>query len=83
MLSVKSNFLNSLFPLSNKYVFPYQQPFTKDALIGLAMSASYIPQEGEKHQMMVSNLTNLHQKYRNEKGLVYLKYNTTVYLTSL
>ncbi len=76
-------FINSFFPIVNHYIFPYQQAFTKDALIGLAMSASYIPKVGKAYQKLVNALTNLHQKYCDERGLVYLQYKTSVYLTEL
>jgi ubiquinone/menaquinone biosynthesis C-methylase UbiE len=75
-------FIKSFFPLVSQQIFAYQQALTQDSLIGIAMSASYIPQEGKAYQELVENLTNLHQKYYDEQNLVYLKYNTSVYLTS-
>lgn len=77
------SFINSLFPVVNHYIFPHQQALIKDALIGLAMSASYIPQKGNLSQQLVASLTSLHQKYCDEQNLVYLKYNTSVYLATL
>jgi SAM-dependent methyltransferase len=76
-------FIKSLFPLVSHHIFSSQQAFAKDSLIGLAMSASYIPQEGKAHQQLLKDLTNLYQKYCDEQSLVYLKYKTSVYLTSL
>ncbi|NJK55879.1 MAG: class I SAM-dependent methyltransferase [Pleurocapsa sp. SU_5_0] len=76
-------FIKSLFPLVSQHIFSSQQAFTKDSLIGLAMSASYIPQEGKVHQQLLQDLANLHQKYCDEQSLVYLKYKTSVYLASL
>ena len=75
--------INALFPSVKHYTFPYQQPFTKDALIGLALSASYIPREGDKHREMVNSLTQLYQEWADDTGMVYLKYQTSVYLASL
>jgi SAM-dependent methyltransferase len=75
-------FIKSLFSLVSQQIFAYQQALTQDSLIGVATSASYIPQEGKAYQQMLRNLTNLHQKYCDEQGLVYLKYKTSVYLTS-
>jgi SAM-dependent methyltransferase len=72
-----------LFPVVKHHIFPYQQAFTKDSLIGLAMSASYIPKEGNESQQTIKNLTNLYQKYSDRQGLVYLQYQTSVYLASL
>jgi SAM-dependent methyltransferase len=78
-----NSLINSLFPLVKHHIFPYRQAFTKDSLIGLAMSASYIPQEGKEHQQLIDALIALHQKYCDKKGLVYLQYKTSVYLVSL
>ena len=77
------SFINSLFPIVNHFIFPYRQAMTKEQLIGLALSASYIPKVGEIYQQLISNLTNLHQTYSDERGLVDLQYKTSVYLTSL
>lgn len=62
-------------------VFPYQQALNLQGLIGRAMSTSYIPQTGEKHARFIRDLTDLHQQYCDEKGLVYLQYKTNLYLT--
>ncbi|MGF1590617.1 MAG: class I SAM-dependent methyltransferase [Pleurocapsa sp.] len=75
--------LDSFFTSVNHYTFPYQQAFTRDSLIGLALSASYIPRTGQAHQLLIENLTQLHQEYRNENDLVYLQYKTSVYLSYL
>ena len=74
--------INFWFTRLVRYSFPYQQAMTKEQLIGLALSASYIPKRGEIHQQLVNNLTNLHQKYSDKWGLVYLQYQTSVYLSS-
>lgn len=77
------SFIKSFFSKVSHHIFAYQQACTKNSLIGLAMSASYIPQKGKAYQQMVRDLTNLHRKYCDEQSLVYLKYKTSVYLTSL
>ena len=64
-------------------VFPYQQALSSQALIGRAMSTSYIPQEGEASDRFIQDLNRLHQKYSDERGLVYLQYKTNLYLTEL
>ncbi len=74
--------INSLFPNLDLYSFSYQQAMTKEQLIGLALSTSYISKEGEIHEQLINNLTNLSQKYSDERGFVYLQYKTSVYLTS-
>ena len=62
-------------------VFPYQQALNLQGLIGRAMSTSYIPQTGVRHARFIQDLTDLHQRYCNEEGLVYLQYKTSLYLT--
>lgn len=62
------------------FIFPYQQALDSQALIGRAMSTSYIPQSGERHQKFVRDLNQLYECHRDEKGLVYLQYQTNLYL---
>lgn len=64
-------------------VFPYQQALDCQSLIGRAMSTSYIPQKGELHDQFIQDLTQLYQQYSDRNGLVYLQYQTSVYLTEL
>lgn len=80
----KSDFsIGSLFSTVHHYLFPYQQAFTEDSLMGLAMSASYIPKEGKKYQKMIENMKKLCQQYCDREGVVYLQYQTSVYLVWL
>jgi SAM-dependent methyltransferase len=64
-------------------VFPYQQALKSQALVGRAMSTSYIPQTGEAHAQFIQDLHQLHQKYCDQQGLVYLQYQTSLYFTSV
>ena len=64
-------------------VFPYQQALTCQGLIGRAMSTSYIPKEGVECDRFILNLKQLHQEHADQQGLVYLQYQTSVYLTKL
>ena len=73
----------SWFDRVRHLVFPYQQALNLKALIGRAMSTSYIPQSGEIHDWFVRDLKQLHQQYCDERGLVYLQYQTNLYLTEL
>jgi SAM-dependent methyltransferase len=75
--------ISSFFSKVVHHIFPYQQAFDLKSLIGLAMSASYLPQTGEAHQKLVTDLTNLYQKHQNAQDLVYLKYKTSLYLAEL
>ena len=69
------------FDLVRHLIFSYQQALNLQGLIGRAMSTSYIPQTGAKHERFIQDLTSLHQQYCDEEGLVYLQYKTSLYLT--
>jgi SAM-dependent methyltransferase len=81
--------LKSVEPLrENKYFtnyyesepIPYCQELDLDGLIGRAMSTSYVPREGENHERLISGLQDLHQKFRSERGFVYISYQTYVHI---
>lgn len=72
--------ISSFFSRVEHHLFPYQQALNLKGLIGLAMSASYLPQTGKAHQKLINDLTNLYQKHQNSQDLVYLKYKTSLYL---
>ena len=63
--------------------FPYQQSLDRKGLVGRAMSTSYIPKTGKLSHEFRDRLNRLYEEYCDEQNLVYLKYNTNVYLTSL
>ena len=73
--------LQFLFPNLKHHSFPHQQALDRDGLIALAMSASYMPKTGTAHQKLVTELINLQQQYCDKRGLVYLQYKTSLYLT--
>jgi ubiquinone/menaquinone biosynthesis C-methylase UbiE len=64
-------------------IFPYYQILDCEALIGRAMSTSYIPKQGKIATKFRRDLEQLYEQYKSDRGLVYLKYKTSVYLTSL
>ena len=70
-----------LFPDVQCYTFSNQQILNLDGLIGRAQSSSYIPQEGQAQQQLLSGLTQLYHRSCDENGFVYLTYHTNVYLT--
>lgn len=76
----KPLFQSQLFTNINEFNFIYQQELDLNGFIGRAMSVSYLPREGEKHEQLITGLKNIHSKYSNEKGLVSLNYITSVYL---
>lgn len=63
-----------------EYTFVNRQELDLTGLIGRAMSSSYIPREGLAQQQLVSHLQELHQRFCNESGFVYLAYLTSVHL---
>lgn len=83
-LDGKSNLqISSLFSNVKHCSFSYHKAYDRESLIGLAMSASYMPQIGTAHRQLVNDLTNLYQKYLDADSLVYLQYQTSLYLAEL
>ena len=80
MESVKPLFKSQLFTNIHESNFIYQQELDLNGFIGRAMSVSYLPREGEKHEQLVTGLKNIYHRYSNEKGLIYMSYRTSVYL---
>ncbi|MBW4533588.1 MAG: class I SAM-dependent methyltransferase [Pleurocapsa minor HA4230-MV1] len=72
-----------LFAPVRHEIFPYYQGLNREALIGRAMSTSYIPKQGEIATKFIQDLEQLYEQHKNSNGLVYLKYNTSIYLTFL
>ncbi|MBW4601594.1 MAG: class I SAM-dependent methyltransferase [Calothrix sp. FI2-JRJ7] len=59
---------------------PYRQELDFDGLIGRAMSTSYVPREGEGYELLVSGLRDLYERFCDRDGLVYIVYQTNVYV---
>lgn len=74
-------FISSFLPNVRYRSFTYRQPLDRTSLIGLAMSSSYIPQAGAVHQQLIADLNRLYSQYCDRNGLVYLHYQTRVYLS--
>ena len=72
-------FHTPLFHAATLKLFPSEQPLTLEALIGRALSASYAPKHGPKHNAMIADLTTAHAKHTNAQGLVSMKYTTRLY----
>ena len=71
------------FSKATQLTFPCQQALDREGLVGRAMSTSYIPKTEKPKEEFIEGLNEIYDKYRDERNLVYLKYNTNVYLTSL
>ncbi|MGP1382246.1 MAG: class I SAM-dependent methyltransferase [Thainema sp.] len=72
-------------PLFKDYqalTFPYHQFLTLEGLIGRAMSSSYVPQSGAAAEQLVTNLTQLHQRFSDADGRVRFAYVTRLYLVT-
>lgn len=80
MKSVEPLTKTTYFKKFQEYNFVYQQELDKSGLIGRAMSVSYLPKTGEAYEKVVDDLENLYQRFKNEKGFVYMTYCTSVHL---
>ncbi len=65
------------------YKFPYRQELDLSSLIGLAQSVSFISSEETVQKQLVDNLENLHQRFCNSDGFVYLVYRNSVHLADV
>ncbi len=63
--------------------FRNEQRLDADGLIGRAMSASYVPREGEKAERLVAGLRELHADHVGADGCVGLVYGVWVYLCDI
>lgn len=68
------------------YYFDWLRPMTHDALIGLSLSASYVPKSGDAHDQMMRRLHCLFEQWaeKNEMGdrCIQMAYRTNVYLAN-
>lgn len=72
-----------LFSSVTQLTFPSQQALDREGLIGRTLSTSYIPKTKQVMEELTVKLRKLYDRYRGRHNLVYLKYKTNVYLTSL
>jgi ubiquinone/menaquinone biosynthesis C-methylase UbiE len=80
MKSVEPLKETTYFKNFEEYNFVYQQELDKNGLIGRAMSVSYLPKSGEDYDKLIADLEKLYQRFKNEKGFVYMTYFTTLHL---
>jgi len=73
---------SSLFTNYRVHTFTYIQPLNLESLIGLALSASYIPKEGAAHDQMIADFRALYERWvgRSAGDFVQLAYRTNLYL---
>jgi ubiquinone/menaquinone biosynthesis C-methylase UbiE len=80
MKSVEPLLETPYFNNIQEYNFVFQQELDKNGLIGRAKSSSYVPNQGEVYEQVIDDLENLYQRFKNEKGFVYMTYSTSVHL---
>ena len=78
--SVKPLLVSPHFINVREYSFVNRQELDLSGLIGRALSSSYIPREGVVMKQLMSDLEKLHQRFQDNRGLVYLSYSTSVHL---
>ncbi len=63
-----------------RHTFPSCQGLDLPGLIGRAQSVSYIPNDEQSQQQLIAGLEELFHQWVDTNGLVYLVYNTQVFL---
>ena len=58
--------------------FPNRHPLDRIGLVGMALSASYVPKSGEAHERLVSELQQLYDRWPEDA--VRLAYRTHLFL---
>ncbi len=74
---------SSDFKYIDCYKFPFKQELDLSSLIGLAKSVSFISSEETVQKQLVYELENLHQRFCNKDGFVYLVYRNSVHLADV
>jgi hypothetical protein len=63
--------------------FANRQELDLAGLIGRVRSNSYTPREGVVFKQLMLDLKKLHDRFQDDRGLVYLSYSTSVHLAEL
>jgi ubiquinone/menaquinone biosynthesis C-methylase UbiE len=70
----------SYFTNYHEYNFNNHQQLDLTGLIGRATSYSYVPREGKAYEKLISQLQSLYERFCDQRGFVYLAYQTSVHL---
>jgi SAM-dependent methyltransferase len=62
--------------------FDHHQDLDREAFLGRATSASYVPKQGEGAARLMEALASLHARHLDAHGLVRMRYVTKVYRTT-
>ncbi|MBD2079617.1 class I SAM-dependent methyltransferase [Leptolyngbya sp. FACHB-17] len=71
---------NSDFSAFEEHRFTLEHALDLPALIGNAKSRSYVPSSGELLERLLQNLEALYHRNADAQGLVYVKYQTKVFI---
>lgn len=71
------------FKYINCYQFPCQQELDLSSLIGLVKSISFISSEETVQKQLIEDFEDLHQRFCNQHGFVYLIYRINLHLAGL
>lgn len=71
---------SGLFTEARVQSFSHSQSLDLEGFIGRAVSASYVPKDGEGLERLRAILSALWEQKRNERGMVTMRYVTEVYL---
>jgi SAM-dependent methyltransferase len=75
-----SLFVSPYFTNVREYTFANRQELDLAGLMGRVRSNSYTPSSGLILQQLMSDLQKLHDRFVDDRGLVYLSYSTSVHL---
>ncbi|MFM7423444.1 MAG: class I SAM-dependent methyltransferase [Elainella sp.] len=68
--------LSPLFQDYQAHQFPNRHPLSRAGLVGLALSASYVPKSGELHDQLIQNLQQLYDSWQGAE----MAYRTHVFV---
>jgi len=74
-------YVSQLFATAWERTFVYEQSLNADGLIGRALSASYVPTEGDARTTVEKELRAAHRRFAGPDGLVRLVYRTILYVS--
>lgn len=74
-------YVSQLFATAWERTFVYEQALGAEGLVGRAISASYVPTEGEARATVERELRAAHARFAQADGTVRLVYRTILYLS--
>lgn len=80
LVAAQPLFVHPRFCNVREFVFSSEQALDLEGLWGASNSRSYIPRSGSVHVQHMKDLQELHQRYADRNGLVYIKHHTQVIL---